>query len=309
MPASRSSQGQMIHAASLCCCALALVVSACGAQGAPAHRAGTSTTAPPAAPARPVLDTDFDRARFPDVPRIDNRFTPLVAGTRYVLEGRADRGSGRRPHRVVLTVTDLTKVIDGVRTRVLWDRDYNAGRLMEGELAFQAQDDAGNLWSFGEYPEEYRHGRFTGAPDTWIAGAQAARAGILMRAAPRTRTASYLQGWAPRIDFADRARVVATGVRTCVPHACYRNVLVTDEWNPSEPGAHQRKYYAPGVGNIRVGAAGGKEGEVLVLVDVARLSPGAMAAVRRSALRLERRAYASARAAYGTTPPARREAS
>ena len=307
MRASRESRGLMPHASSLCCCALALAVAACGSGRMSGGAAPGASHPPPAA--RPVVDTDFGRAEFSHPLRIDNPFNPLIPGSQFVLEGRADRGPGRRPHRVVLTVTDLAKVIDGVRTRVLWDRDYNAGRLLEGELAFQAQDDAGNLWSFGEYPEEYQHGRFTGAPDTWIAGTQDGRPGILMRAAPRTGTSSYLQGWAPRIDFADRARVLATGVRTCVPHACHRGVLVIDEWNPSEPGAHQRKYYAPGVGNIRVGAAGGKEDEVLVLVDVVRLGPRALAAAGREALRLERRAYRAWPATYGTTPPARRDAS
>ena len=42
------------------------------------------------------------------------------------------------------TVTDLSKVIDGVRTLVIWERDYTAGQLSEPELAFFAQDNAGN---------------------------------------------------------------------------------------------------------------------------------------------------------------------
>ena len=77
-----------------------------------------------------------------------------------------------------------------------------------------------------------------------------------MRADPRVGTPSYLQGWAPAIDFADRAKVLRTGGRTCVPVRCYGDVLLIDEWNPDEPGAHQRKFYAPGVGNVCVGAGG-----------------------------------------------------
>lgn len=251
---------------------------------------------------------DFDPGRFSTPTRIDNRFTPLVPGTQFILVGRANRGEGRRAHRVVFTVTDLTKVIDGVRTRVLWDRDFNAGALNETELTFHAQDDAGNLWNLGEYPEEHAHGRVT-APDTWIAGLDGARAGILMRATPRTRASSYLQGFAPAIEFADRARVVRTGQRTCVPRRCYRDVLVTDEWNPAEPGARQLKFYAPGVGNIRVGAAGrDKEDETLVLDEVRHLSPGAMIHARREALALERRAYRIRADVYGRTPPSEREA-
>jgi len=257
--------------------------------------------------AEDVDERAFDRRNFSDPTRIDNRWLPLVPGTRYVLRGSSNRGAGLLPHRVVFTVTDLTKVIDGVRTRVLWDRDYNEGRLLEGELAFHAQDDDGNVWNMGEYPEQYRRGRFAGAPDTWLSGVDGARAGILMRAAPRPATPSYLQGWAPAIDFADRARIYRTGERSCVPLRCYRGVLVTDEWTPDEPGAHQRKYYAAGVGNIRVAPAGGEEHEGLVLTRVTRLGPAAMAAVRTAALRLDARAYVARSDVYRRAPPARRQ--
>ena len=42
-------------------------------------------------------------------------------------------------------------------------------------------------------------------------------------------------GWAPEIEFSDRARVHAAGLRDCVPLRCFANVLVTDETNPLEP--------------------------------------------------------------------------
>ena len=63
-----------------------------------------------------------------------------MPGTRLTLEGRANRGGGPLPHTVTFTVTDLTKVIAGVRTRVAWDVDVNEGELSETELAFFAQD-------------------------------------------------------------------------------------------------------------------------------------------------------------------------
>ena len=242
---------------------------------------------------------------FSNPARIDNAWFPLAPGTQFTLLGHADRGQGRLRHRVVFTVTDLTKTIDGVRTLVLWDRDYNGGHLEETELTFHAQDDDGTVWNFGEYPEEYENGKLVGAPDTWIAGLARARAGILMLAEPRVGTPSYLQGWAPDIEFADRARVLRRGVTSCVPVRCYTNVLLTDEWNPAEPGAHQRKYYARGVGNIRVGAAGkDKEGEALVLVKVRHLGPGALVTVRSEALKLDKRAYRVRADLYGHTPPA-----
>jgi hypothetical protein len=282
--------------------ATAVALAACGSD---AGKDAAKERGPNARAASDATERDFDPRNFSEPTRIDNRWSPLEPGTRYVYEGRANRGRGRLPHRVVFTVTDLTKVINGVRSVVLWDRDFNGGRLSEGELAFHAQDDDGNIWNMGEYPEEYEGGLVQGAPDTWIAGLAGARAGILMRGAPRPGTSSYLQGWAPAIEFSDRAKVHRTGARDCVPVGCFRDVLVTDETNPLEPAdGHQRKYYARGVGNIRAAPVGGREKEVLVLTRVIRLSRAQMAAVRREALKLDRRGYATSPRVYGRTPRA-----
>jgi hypothetical protein len=178
---------------------------------------------------------------------------------------------------------------------------------VESELAFHAQDNAGNVWLFGEYPEEYENGQFVGAPDTWIPGRAHAKAGILMLARPRVGTPSYLQGLAPAIDFVDCARVFQRNQKTCIPLKCYRHVLITDEWNPLFPeDGHQFKYYARGVGNIRAGFVGGPEHETLVLTRVTHLCVRALAKVREAALRLDARAYRVSKNLYRDTSPAKR---
>jgi hypothetical protein len=287
--------------------AMTLLVAACGTEigNDPAVEAAAPSTT--AKPANDVTEADFDRRNFPAVAKVDNQWYPLVPGTQYVLEGRSNRGEGVLPHRVVFTVTDLAKVVDGVATVVLWDRDINEGELEEAELAFQAQDNDGNVWLLGEYPEEYEDGQFKTAESTWFAGLEGAKAGVLMRANPRPGTPSYLQGLAPKIEFQDRAKVSKTGLRTCTPLKCYDDVLLIDEWNPLEPAdGHQLKYYAAGAGNVRVGAVGGPEAEELVLVKVEHLGPAALAKARAEALKLERHAYKVSRSLYGRTPPARR---
>jgi hypothetical protein len=275
---------------------LSLVLSGCGSNG------GGTTQPPP----KDATHTDYDRGKFARSTEINNNWFPLEPGMQFVYTGQINQDGERVEHRVVFTVTDLTKTVDGVRSVVLYDVDYNAGEVVEAELAFHAQDDQGNVWNMGEYPEQYEEGKFAGAPDTWIAGQAGARAGVLMRAEPRVGTSNYLQGWAPDIAFADTARVHRAGVRTCVPVDCYGNVLVTDEWNPDEPAAHQYKFYAPDVGNIRADFGGTKEAEkeTLLLVKAARLDPTALAQVRKTALELDKRAYTEAKDLYRHTPPA-----
>jgi hypothetical protein len=284
---------------------MALALAACGQNGTDEPAVQEKPASSTKAPVKQAVETDFDRKKFSRSTTIDNQWTPLRPGMQFTFEGRANRGNGRVNHRVVFTVTDLTKVIDGVRTVVLWDRDFNAGQIVETELAFFAQDDDGNVWLLGEYPEEWEDGEFSGAPDVWFSGVARARAGIMMRVDPQLGTSSYLQGFAPAIEFSDRAKVHQTGQRTCVPLGCYDNVLVTDEWNPLEQGdAHQRKFYAPGVGNVRVGAVNDPEAEELVLVKLSHLDPGALAQAREEALELERRAYRVRKDVVGGTQPA-----
>jgi hypothetical protein len=249
---------------------------------------------------------DFESASFDSSASIDNQWFPQKPGTRLVFRGTTTEGKERVLHRVVFTVTDLTKTIAGVRNVVLWERDYSAGKLSEAEIAFFAQDNDGNVWQLGEYPEEYEAGKIVASP-LWIHGLQRAKAGLSMRAVPRTGTPSYSLGWGPAIGFNDRAKVLKIGQRTCVPHGCYKKVLIVDEYNPDEPGKHQLKYYARGVGNVRVGWSGKNEDtkETLMLVAINRLGPEAMAQARAAARRLEASAY-KRRKAYRQTPPLER---
>jgi hypothetical protein len=249
---------------------------------------------------------ELDPQQFSHPTQIRNRWFPLIPGTQYVYRGQSDRdGLGLRPARVIFTVTDVSKVVDGVRSVAVWDRDFYDGALVENEIHFFAQDDNGDVWSLGEYPEEYEEGELAGAPTTWLSGIQGAHAGIHVQGRPQVGSPPYLQGIAPAIGFFNAAQVFAMGQRTCVPVACYRNVLVTHEFSPDEPGeGGAQKYYAPGVGNVRVEPDGSPEMESLKLTSFGRLgSPGRRWADRK-ALKLDRRAYEVAPDVYGESAPA-----
>ncbi|MGZ8527229.1 MAG: hypothetical protein ACXWWR_00395 [Candidatus Limnocylindrales bacterium] len=251
-----------------------------------------------------TLTETLDRSSFGDPITIDNIWFPMPPGTQLVLQGKANVDEGRVSRKVVITVTDLTKVIDGVRSVVVYELDYTAGELEEAELSFFAQDDQGAVWLMGEYPEEYDGGKFDKAP-TWISGLKDARAGILMKAAPSTDGPSYAEGWGPAVGWNDRARVFETNSVTCVPTGCYDGVLVIDEFNRDEPDAHQLKYYAGGIGTVRVGWAGAREDEqeTLQLTSFAHLGPDLLAQVRAKALALDTHGYLVSKDVYANTPP------
>jgi hypothetical protein len=236
----------------------------------------------------------FRTARFSNPLKIDNQWAPLIPGTQYVLTGVANRGGGLLPHEVIFTVSDVIKTIDGIPVRVLWDRDFNQGQLSEAELAFFAQDDLGTIWSMGEYPEVFdpTSGEFQGAPDTWIAGINGTEAGNWMLGDLRRGKGYYSQGFSAPIEFLDCGTVLQTRLNDCVPVGCFHDVLLIDEYGPYDiAGGHQRKYYAKGVGNIRIGAVNDPEGETLVMSGRRQLNPTELAAVNQAVLDLDLRGH------------------
>lgn len=253
---------------------------------------------------------DFQRAKFDkSSTHITNEWLPLRPGLQLTYKGSAipEGQKTRVKRRVVSTVTDLSKWIDGVRTLVIWEKDYTAGKLGESEIAFFAQDKAGNVWLVGEYPEEYENGKFVDAP-TWISGQKGARAGIAMLANPKVGSADYAQGFAPApVEFKDRARVYKKGQKTCTPLKCYQDVLVIEEFEKGVAGVFHLKYYAPNVGLVRVGWRGAKEveKETLALVKRQQLGTKALSKADKEALRLDKNAYKRSAGVYGKTPPAK----
>ncbi len=250
----------------------------------------------------------LDTSRFSRPTEITNKWLPMRPGTRFVYDGTTVEDDGKVvPHQIIINITDLVKTIGGVRTLVSYDLDYTEGELSEAELAFYAQDDDGNVWRFGEYPEEYDGRKFVKAP-AWIHGIQDARAGIMMKAEPRLGTPSYSHGYGPAVNWTDRGQVHAMGQEVLVGTTRHADVLVIKETSIEEESADaaQLKYYAARVGNIKVGwmGTGEKTKEVLDLTKVEQLDAQEMAAVRAKALALEKSAYRRSKNVYGRTAPA-----
>jgi len=274
---------------------LAALLAACGAQQGANQVAEQRVERTQPEPLTGTAE-EFERAQFDNPTRIDNKWLPFEPGTQWVYEGSAipENGGPREERRLVVTVTDLTKVVDGVRTLVVHDQESTEGGVtVEPEVRFHAQDNEGNVWYFGEYREEFEDGKLV-EPRAWVPQQKGAREGISMPAEPRTGTPSYAQGYAPPpVEWIDRGRVFKVNQKTCVPVDCYDDVTVIDEFERTKPGAYQTKYYAPGVGEVRTGWRGPKEKEkeTLELVEYRHLGPKDLAKVREEAIKLDRRGY------------------
>lgn len=244
---------------------------------------------------------ELDPAQFSDPTVIDATYLPMTPGTQQTFEGQAFEDDEEIERKVVTTITDLTKVVGGVESVVIWEQDFNDDELVESELGFFAQDDDGNVWHTGEYYELWEEGEFVGGR-FWGAGAPScALAGVQMWAEPEPGMPTYSQGFAPEpFYWADRATIDEITGEHCVEVDCYDDVLVTAESDEAEPDAVQLKFYAPDVGNIAVGWRGDDpEMEELELTERTDLDDAAMAEVREAAGAMEQRATM-----YGSMAPA-----
>lgn len=273
----------------------------------------TATIATFASPVLAIDDrTDLlnvDAKNFSRGTIIDNKWMPHKPGTQWTYEGWTIDDEGKRESwGVVAIVTDLVKVINGIETVIIWERDFKKGKLEESELAFRAQDDQGNVWHFGEVKEVYDENTKLVGAKVWMEGRLGAKAGILFPANPAEGTPSFSQGFATGVyKWDDRGQVRKMGDKVKVPAGTFEDVVVIEEWSKGErtAGALQLKYYAPGVGYVKVGFEGNDPvKETLVLVKMSQLSPREMDKARAEALKVEERSYYYGRT---TKPPQRRK--
>ena len=65
-----------------------------------------------------------------------NLWQPLTPGLQSVARGFVNAGSRRLPHTRVYTVTDVVKVINGVRSVAVLDQDIDGGQIVEEAIDY-----------------------------------------------------------------------------------------------------------------------------------------------------------------------------
>ena len=238
-----------ITIASVCLATVAsagAVATAVTAEGAPAHPSSAGVQAAHFAHPQP------------------NPYFPLVPGTVTRLRGT---DSGEHLHERV-TVTHRTRMIQGVRTRVVRDVLFRAdGSVAEKTHDWYADDSGGNVWYFGERTATYdERGHVESREGSWEAGVDGARAGLIMPADPHPTDAYRQELYRGRAE--DQAWVVQGNAVVRTPMRRFRHAVRSLEWSRLEPGVVSVKFYARGVGIVREkDLAGGSEVFEVVSVD------------------------------------------
>ena len=152
--------------------------------------------------------------------------------------------------RLVVTVLNATERVDGVTTRVVEEREWENGKLIEVSRNFFAIDQKpGDVYYFGEDVDMYRDGKVVSHEGAWRSGAKGAKFGLMMPGKPAVGRAFY-QEIAPKVAM-DRAKVVSLSQRVKTPEGTFNDCLKIEETTPLEPGVKEYKYYASGVGLIQ----------------------------------------------------------
>jgi hypothetical protein len=176
---------------------------------------------------------------------IDNPYFPLPVGRKLVYTGVKDGQS----QTDTVTVTDQTKVILGITTRVVNDvATTNNGTVLEKTFDYYAQDDLGNVWYLGEDTTHFLPNGKADTSGSFQAGVGGAQPGIIMEANPQIPDAYRQECFAGEAE--DTAWVVATEGSLRVPFGNVRNILTTLEATRIEPGAYDQKVYGPGIGIV-----------------------------------------------------------
>jgi hypothetical protein len=203
-----------------------------------------TTVHPPASQSRGDWASKFDVDARELGPTGRNAFFILEPGHNAVYEAGSER--------LVITVLDETKAVDGVTTRVVEERETKGGSLVEvSRNYFAISSRTRDVFYFGESVDIYRNGRIVDHEGAWQSGENGARFGLAMPGEPRL-SQKYYQEVAPKIAM-DRAAIVGLNAVVKTPAGAFSNCLKVEETTPLEPGAREYKYYARDVGLVQDG--------------------------------------------------------
>lgn len=154
--------------------------------------------------------------------------------------------------RLVITVQNETRSIDGVETRIVEERETENDQPTEvSRNYFAISKRTNSVFYFGEDVDVYKNGKMVDHEGAWLSGVNGAKFGLMMPGLPLLH-ARYQQEIAPKIAM-DRAEVVSLTDKLKTPAGDFSNVLKIDESSPLEPLVKESKYYARGIGLIQDG--------------------------------------------------------
>ncbi len=171
-----------------------------------------------------------------------NDFFILEPGFQLVLESATEK--------LAVTVLDEARVVDGVTTRVVEEKEWKNGEVIEISRNFFAIDEkTKDVFYFGEEVDMYKGGKVTSHDGAWLAGENGAKAGLIMPGKPKAGM-KYYQEIARGVAM-DRAEILKLDGRLDTPAGSFSNCLLAKEGSALNPLEMEFKTYAPSVGLLQ----------------------------------------------------------
>ena len=178
---------------------------------------------------------------------VDNPYLPLPVGAQWEYEVLTAEGE---VNRLEIEVLPDEKSLMGIETRSVRETLFLDNTLEENTVSWYAQDDAGNVWLFGEIDEGYADGELVEAR-TWEAGIGSAQPGIVMPGEAglgEDFRVNFVIGSGGAVT--DRGRVVSEDETVEVAAGAFTAVRLIERTNNLQPHLIDRKHYAADVGLV-----------------------------------------------------------
>ncbi len=151
---------------------------------------------------------------------------------------------------LTITVLDETRVINGITTRVVEEREEINGKLAEVAHNYFAIDSStGDVFYFGEEVDFYRQDVIVGHSGAWIAYEKGNKPGLIMPGTPKAGM-KYYQELAPGVAM-DRAKIISISENFKTEAGEFSDCLITQESSKISPTDIEYKTYCPGIGIVQ----------------------------------------------------------
>jgi hypothetical protein len=179
--------------------------------------------------------------------RGSNPFFKLQPGYRIVLADDEEK--------VIITVLHRTKLVDGIRTRVVLEDEYEKNdegdweRVEKSFNYFVMCEQTGTIFYMGEDVELYEDGVLVGSEGAWLAGRNGAKPGIIMPGTPLIG-AKYYEEIAPEDEALDKGEIVAVDASCTVGDREFDRPCVSTVGTNDCSDDTDEKTYVAGIGIV-----------------------------------------------------------